>query len=130
MTHYPSLPYSAKVIAEVISLSEYESQVSKLLTEDERSAMEYFLAAAPEGHPVIAGAGGFRKARWALAGKGKSGGARVIYFYISPPGQLFLAAIYAKSKQANLSPADRNVLAALAAEIKKAVKQWQPNEPH
>jgi len=57
LTHYPSLPYSAKVIAEVISLSEYESQVSKLLTEDERSAMEYFLAAAPEGHPVIAGVG-------------------------------------------------------------------------
>jgi hypothetical protein len=118
------------VIAEVISLSEYEAQVEKLLTEDERVAMEFFIAAAPEAHPLIAGTGGFRKARWALAGKGKSGGARLIYFYIVPPGQVFLAAIYAKSKQANLSPADRNVLAALATEIKKAVKLWQQNEPH
>jgi hypothetical protein len=110
------------VIAEVVSLSAYESQVSALLTEDERMAMEFFIACAPENHPVIPGAGGFRKARWALRGRGKSGGVRVIYFFLAKPGRIYMAAIYAKSRQATLSAADQNVLAGLATQIKKAAK--------
>ena len=53
------------MIAEVVSLAAYETQVASLLTEDERSAMEYFIACAPEAHPVIPASGGFRKGRWA-----------------------------------------------------------------
>jgi hypothetical protein len=52
------------VAAEIVSLSGYESQVSALLNEDERMAMEFFIASAPEAHPVIPSTGGFRKARW------------------------------------------------------------------
>jgi hypothetical protein len=36
--------------------------VSALLNEDERMAMGFYIACAPEDHPVIPGAG-FRKAR-------------------------------------------------------------------
>jgi hypothetical protein len=110
------------VIAEVVSLSGYESQVSTLLTEEERRTMEFFIASAPEDHPVIPGAGGFRKARWARRGKGKSGGLRVIYFFLAEPGRIYMAAIYAKSRQQTLSAADQNVLAKLAAQIKKTAK--------
>jgi hypothetical protein len=60
-----------RVIAEIVSLSGYESQVSALLDEEERMAMEFYIACTPEDHPVIPGAGGFRKARWARRGKGK-----------------------------------------------------------
>ena len=76
------------MIAEIVSLSAYESQVSDLLNEDERMAMEFYIACAPEDHPVIPGSGGFRKARWARPGKGKSGGFRVIYFFLSAPGRI------------------------------------------
>jgi hypothetical protein len=110
------------VIAEVVSLSAYESQVSALLTEDERMAMEFFIACAPESHPVIPGSGGFRKARWALRGRGKSGGVRVIYFFLAEPGRIYIAAIYAKSRQPTLSAPDQKVLAKLAAQIKQAAK--------
>jgi len=113
------------VIAEIVSLSRYESQVSALLNGDERMAMEFFLACAPEEHPVIAGTGGFRKARWARRGKGKSGGFRVVYFFLAEPGTVFMAAIYAKSRRQTLSAADRNVLAKLAAQIKRAAKGGQ-----
>jgi hypothetical protein len=34
------------VIAEIVSLSRYETQVSALMDEDERSAMEFFIACA------------------------------------------------------------------------------------
>jgi hypothetical protein len=35
-------------------------------------AMEFFIACAPEEHPVIRGTGGFRKARWARRGRGRA----------------------------------------------------------
>jgi hypothetical protein len=73
------------VIAEIVSLSGYEFQVSALLDEEARMAMESYIALAPEGHPVIPGAGGFRKACWARRGKGKSGGLRVGYFFLAGP---------------------------------------------
>jgi hypothetical protein len=110
------------VIAEIVSLSGYESQVTALLGEEERMAMEFYIACAPEDHPVIPGAGGFRKARWARRGKGKSGGLRVVYFFLAEPERVFMASIYAKSRKETLSPADQNVLAKLAAQIKKAAK--------
>ena len=110
------------MIADVISLSGYESQVSALMNEEERMAMEFYIACAPEDHPVIPGTGGFRKARWARRDQGKSGGFRVIYFFLAEPGRTYMAAIYAKSRKETLSAADRNVLARLAARIKKAAK--------
>jgi hypothetical protein len=55
------------VIAEVISLAGYESQVSALLDEDERMALEFFIACAPEASPVIPG--GFRKGRGVARGR-------------------------------------------------------------
>jgi hypothetical protein len=110
------------VIAEIVSLAGYESQVSVLLSEEERLAMEFFIACAPESHPVIPGSGGFRKARWARQGQGKSGGFRVIYFFLLEPGRIYMAAIFAKSRQENLSAADQNVLTRLAAQIKKSAK--------
>jgi hypothetical protein len=110
------------VIAEIVSLSGYECQVSALLNEDERVAMEFYIACAPEDHPVIPGAGGFRRARWARRGKGKSGGFRVVYFFLTEPGRIYMALIYAKSRMETLSDADRNVLAKIAAQIKKAAK--------
>jgi hypothetical protein len=50
--------------------------------------MEFYIACTPGDHPVIPGAGGFRKARWARPGKGKGGGFRVIYFFLSAPGRI------------------------------------------
>jgi hypothetical protein len=110
------------VIAEIVSLPGYESQASALLSEDERMAMEFHIACAPEDHPVIPGAGGFRKARWARRGRGKRGGVRVVYFFLAAPGRIYMAAIYAKSRKETLSAADRHVLAGLAAQIKKAAR--------
>jgi hypothetical protein len=71
---------------------------------------------------VIPGTGGFRKARWARRGKGKSGGLRVVYFFLAEAGCLYMAAIYAKSQLETLSTADQNVLKRLAAQIKKAAR--------
>jgi predicted kinase len=47
----------------------------------------------------------------------------VIYFFLVEPGRIYMAAIYAKSRKETLSEADQNVLAKVAAEIKKAAKE-------
>jgi len=46
----------------------------------------------------------------------------VIYFFISPPGRIYMASIYAKARRKNLSERDRNHLAFLAAAIKKETR--------
>jgi hypothetical protein len=61
-------------------------------------------------------------ARLAGRGKGKSGGFRVVYFFLVEPRRIYMAAIYAKSQRENLSAADQNVLVKLAAQIKKTAK--------
>jgi hypothetical protein len=55
---------------------------------------------------VIPGADGARKVRWAIAGKGKPGGVRVVYFHLSADGMLTLVIVYAKSDRANTAPTD------------------------
>jgi len=40
-----------------------------------------YLAHHPTAGDLVPGTGGIRKLRWALPGRGKSGGARVIYFF-------------------------------------------------
>lgn len=84
--------------------------------------MEYYIACEPEAHPLVPATGGFSKARWARPGGGKSGGFRVIYFFVAEPGCVYMASIYAKSRQSNLSAADQNSLAKIASAIKQAVK--------
>jgi hypothetical protein len=46
----------------------------------------------------------------------------VVYFFMADRERIYMAAIYAKSRKETLSRADQNVLAKLAAEIKKAAK--------
>jgi hypothetical protein len=113
------------MIADILALSAYESQVSALMAEDERADMEFSIACAPEDHPMIPGSGGFRKARWARPGKGKSGGFRVIYFFVVEPGRIYRASIYAKSRKQTLTAADRHALEKLAVQIKVAAKRMR-----
>ncbi|WP_170245124.1 type II toxin-antitoxin system RelE/ParE family toxin, partial [Pararhodospirillum oryzae] len=56
---------------------------------------------------------GVRKVRVPLEGRGKSGGARVVYFYRNGTMPLFLLSVFAKNEKDNLTQAERNSLAAL-----------------
>jgi hypothetical protein len=58
----------------------------------------------PEQGPIIRGAGGLRKGRWAKAGSGKRGGLRVIYYWVPKEGAFFMLYAYSKRDQADLTP--------------------------
>ena len=54
--------------------------VGEHLDDDEYRGLQEVLAAAPESGVVVPGSGGVRKLRWAVKGRGKRGGVRIIYF--------------------------------------------------
>jgi hypothetical protein len=92
----------------VVETPEFLSATVKLLTEEERSVLIDYLAHNPDAGDLVQGTGGVRKLRWGLEGRGKRGGARVIYFYHSTDIPLFALAAYAKNERADLSQKDRN----------------------
>jgi hypothetical protein len=101
----------------VVETPEFLSAVRKLMDDDERSLLVDYLAANPAAGDLIVGTGGVRKLRWALEGRGKRGGARVVYFYHDGSMPLFVLTVYAKNAQADLSQQDRNGFKRLTAQL-------------
>ncbi len=66
------------------------------------------------------GLGGVRKLRFAPKGRGKSGAFRVIYYLLTKDQPILALLIYGKNEQADLSPAQRKIVADLAAEMKRS----------
>jgi hypothetical protein len=69
---------------------------------DEHGEFMAYLAANPEAGTVVPGSGGCRKVRWAVQGKGKSGGVRVIYTTHLANGAIVALIIYSKSANDNI----------------------------
>ena len=68
----------------------------------------------PESGNVVRGSGGVRKICWAISGKGKSGGVRVIYYFKRQDDEIWFLTIYGKNEVENI-PA--HVLRQIAKEI-------------
>ena len=88
----------------VIETPTFQKQVAKVWTEAERLEFIAWIAANPTAGDVIRGADGARKVRWAVQGKGKRGGARVVYFNLSDDELVLLVAVYAKADKTNILP--------------------------
>jgi hypothetical protein len=76
--------------------------VQEYLSDDEYGALQQALVANPEAGDVIPGSGGVRKLRWSIAGRGKRGGIRVIYYLRSRQGQIWMLTLYAKNAAENI----------------------------
>ena len=92
----------------VVETPEFISRAKRLLMEGEREALIGYLAYNPTAGDVVPGAGGVRKLRWRLEGRGKRGGARVIYFFHGASVPLFLLTAFAKNERLDLSQEERN----------------------
>ena len=87
----------------VAETERFLKDVKPIMSESERAELVTFVGANPEAGEIIPDTGGVCKIRWALAGRGKRGGARVIYYYHDERLPVFLLAAYAKNEKANLS---------------------------
>lgn len=80
----------------------------------ERVEFVNWIAANPTAGDVIPGSGGCRKVRWAASGRGRRGGARVIYF-LEQDHTIWLLIAYTKARFDNL-PID------FLAELKRGIE--------
>jgi hypothetical protein len=94
----------------VVETHEFLSATKKLMDDEERAELVRYMAFNPTAGDLIPGSGGVRKLRWGLEGRGKRGGARVIYFFHDMEMPLLLLKAYAKNDQADLSSDELNTM--------------------
>ena len=82
----------------VVETPEFLAATRKLMDDNERAALVDYLARNPTVGDLIPGTGGVRKLRWGLEGRGKRGGARVVYFVRNTRGELMLITVYTKGR--------------------------------
>lgn len=101
MDRHTSATYSPAVLT-VAETEIFKARAAAIWAEDERIEFCAWIAANPNAGDVIPGSGGCRKVRWQASGRGKRGGARVIYFNRPDEGKVWLLTIYAKAVRGNI----------------------------
>ncbi|QWT19963.1 type II toxin-antitoxin system RelE/ParE family toxin [Bacillus sp. NP157] len=96
----------------------FTRRVKELLCDDDLRRLQAFLAENPTAGDVIEGTGGLRKIRAAMASRGKSAGARVIYYHFASLARIAMLMIYPKNERDNLTHDQR-------AALRQVVEHWR-----
>jgi hypothetical protein len=80
----------------------FSQLVGEYLSDDEYASLQKTLIANPRAGTLIPGSGGVRKIRWAVRGRGKRGGVRVIYYAKIREGVIWMLTIYPKNVAENI----------------------------
>ena len=97
----------------------FTKRIRELLSDDEHREFQSELAANPKAGDVIPGLGGLRKIRLALPGRGKRGGARVLYLFFVTGETVFLVYVFTKGDLSDIPAYKKRAMRALVEEIKK-----------
>lgn len=107
--------------AEVLTFVEtatFTKLITDLVADDDYAIFQRDLAESPDKGDLLVGCGGVRKVRLALPGRGKSGGARVLYLYLKHRDTIYLLYVFTKGDAANLSESGKKAMRDLAQAIK------------
>ncbi|WP_258872561.1 type II toxin-antitoxin system RelE/ParE family toxin [Thalassotalea euphylliae] len=99
-----------KMKAVFVESSIFEKHRQDYMSDDEYRAFQQTLLVNPLQGDVIQGTGGLRKIRVAAKGKGKRGGARVIYYHLDKYHRFYLLTVYAKNEMADLTTTQKKQL--------------------
>jgi mRNA-degrading endonuclease RelE of RelBE toxin-antitoxin system len=99
---------------EFIEASAFTRYIYDYLSDEEYLGLQSFLLQYPEAGKVVPGSGGIRKLRWAVAGRGKRGGVRIIYYFRRQRDEIWLLTVYAKNEFENVPT---HILRQIAKEI-------------
>ncbi|MBX8608361.1 hypothetical protein K5D65_14285 [Pseudomonas cichorii] len=91
----------------------FTSDLKDHLNDEEYRALQQHLAQQPDAGNLIEDTGGLRKVRWGAHGKGKSSGARVIYYHLISASQIRMILIYRKGIMDTLTDKQKAQLRAL-----------------
>lgn len=109
-----------KKLQVVVETAEYVKQAESCMDKKSRDEFINHIAQNPKEGDLIPGTGGARKIRWtADSNQGKSGGARVIYYYHNQNMPIFLFTAYGKNQKENISESEKNILKTIIKSIVK-----------
>ena len=83
---------------EIIGTQIFTRRLKDVLYDDDYSRLQWALVINPEAGAIIPGGAGLRKLRWTVAGIGKSGGLRIIYYWYTIDDKIYMLFVYKKSK--------------------------------
>jgi len=104
---------------EFIETPVFTKLITELLPDDSYRLLQDDIAKNPHTGDLIPGGGGIRKLRFALPGRGKRGGARLIYYWQVSKDKTYMLLAYTKAKQENLEPEQTALLKALVKELER-----------
>jgi mRNA-degrading endonuclease RelE of RelBE toxin-antitoxin system len=97
----------------IIETPVFTKKINSLLTDEEYRNLQNELILNAEKGKVIRGSGGLRKIRWAISGRGKSAGARIIYYWILKKDTILMLLVYSKNEQDDLTSSQLKILKSL-----------------
>ncbi|MCY7293818.1 type II toxin-antitoxin system RelE/ParE family toxin [Alteromonas sp. a30] len=100
-----------------IELTGFSKRRNEFFTDDDFREFQEALIENPKKGDTIANTGGFRKVRWGQGDKGKRSGVRVIYYYMNSAGRIYLALVYPKNVQENLTKEQEKALKNIASQL-------------
>ena len=97
----------------IIETSVFTKRLKTLLPDEDYRLLQNEIILNPERGKVIRGSGGLRKIGWSIPGKGKSGGVRIIYYWIKVKEIILMLLIYSKNELDDLSDEQLKTLKSL-----------------
>lgn len=105
---------------EFIETTMFSRQIKEIATDDELRELQAILIESPDKGDLIQKTGGLRKIRMATGNQGKSGSARVIYFFATAE-VIYLVMAYPKSMKDSLTDAEKAELKKLTQRLRNEV---------
>ena len=95
---------------EFIETPVFTKRILEILNDEEYRSLQEKLIKNPMAGKLIPHGKGLRKYRWGALGKGKSGGARIIYYLYLADHKIYMLFPYKKSDQGDLTAEQIKVL--------------------
>jgi hypothetical protein len=105
----------------IIETSVFTRCIQALMSDDDYAELQALLVDHLERGDVIPRSGGLRKVRYKLPGRGKRGGARIIYYWLNQDAELWMLYAYAKTQQEDLTPKQLRLL-------REIVERWTDDD--
>ena len=87
---------------EFIETPFFTKALERYLDDEDYSKLQHHLNEHPEAGAIVPGSGGVRKLRWAVVGRGKRGGLRIIYYLRTARGEIWMLTVYGKNVRENV----------------------------
>jgi mRNA-degrading endonuclease RelE of RelBE toxin-antitoxin system len=94
----------------IVETAIFTRQIEALLSKESYRQLQVVLADDPRRGSVIPRSGGLRKLRWEGSGRGKRGGIRVVYYWVSERNLLLMLLAYPKNVQDDMTSAQLRLL--------------------